>query len=280
MFVQALDIPQALKFLQQGDWRILAGGTDFYPSLQDRLPINSSQGKILDISAIPDLNKIHETPDYWRFGALTRWRDVQDASLPSRLRCLQQVAREVGSLQIQNRATMVGNLCTASPAGDGIPALLALRSEVEIVSFARKRQIKLADFITGYRSTALELGEMVSAILVPNLRQEGVSQFRKLGSRKYLVISIAMVVVHLVLDADNKIIDATIAVGACSAVAQQIPMLAQELIGKKRDKKLGDNVVSHQFEHLTPIDDVRATSDYRKQIVPELVRRTLLDCVG
>ncbi len=280
MFVRAVDRKQALTLLNDGDWSILAGGTDFYPALNDK----AIQGNILDITAIADLKCIQETDDYWRFHALTSWADIHQATnLPPAFHSLKQVAREVGSIQIQNRATMTGNLCTASPAGDGIPALLALDAEIEIASLHHIRHMKLADFMVGYRAVALEKNEMVSAILIPkkmtpNEPKQGISQFYKLGARKYLVISIAMSAVHLIIN-DKTIENASIAVGACSTVAQRIPLLEEALRGKKFDNHLHETVEDKHFQHLTPIDDVRATATYRRKIVKQIVQKTLINCV-
>ncbi|TGT02573.1 xanthine dehydrogenase family protein subunit M, partial [Mesorhizobium sp. M2D.F.Ca.ET.171.01.1.1] len=97
---------------------------------------------------------------------------------------------EVGSVQIQNVASVAGNLCNASPAADGVPALLVLDAEVELRSTKATRQLPLGEFILGNRSTALQPGEMVTAIRVPKRSAVGASAFVKLGARRYLVISI------------------------------------------------------------------------------------------
>ena len=275
MFARVTEIGEALKLLSQGKWTLIAGGTDFYPALNDALP----EGNLLDIGSICPPQKISEQDDYWRFHALTSWRDVQDADLPQGFHSLQQVAREVGSIQIQNRATIAGNLCTASPAGDSIPVLLALDAEIEVMSLAQTRTLKLADFITGYRTHALKDDELVSAILIPKAKSQGQSFFYKLGGRKYLVISIAMVAVYFKLQ-DDVIIEIAIAVGACSAVAQRITALEQILCGKSVSQDLTVYIAHAQFIELTPLDDVRSSEEYRRQIVPELVKYALKEMVA
>jgi CO/xanthine dehydrogenase FAD-binding subunit len=155
---------------------------------------------VLDLSAVTELDAISVGPDMIRIGARTSWTRIARAGLPTSFRALQQAAREVGSIQIQNAGTIAGNLCNASPAADGVPPLLALDAKVELVSVAGIRQLPLADFITGYRKTARQQTELVSAVLVPRTIDTGRSAFLKLGARKYLVISIAMVAV--ILEAD------------------------------------------------------------------------------
>src|SRR5205814_5941824 len=128
---------------------ILAGGTDFYPALGERLP----QGDVIDITALREIRGISVEPTYFRIGGLTTWTEIVRTPLPRCFDALKAAAREIGSVQIQNRGTVAGNLCNASPAADGVPPLLALDAEVELASAAGKRRLALAEFITGNRKT-------------------------------------------------------------------------------------------------------------------------------
>ena len=194
---------------------------------------------------------------------------------------LKAAGREVGSIQIQNRATIGGNLCNASPAADGVPPLLALEADVELVSAAASRRLPLSGFILGNRRTALKSDEILSTIIVPAQRVAGtaVSTFVKLGARHYLVISIAMVAVNLVRGDDGRIGDAKIAVGSCSAVAQRLHGLESELLGKPAAAGLGRMVEARHLSALSPIDDVRASGVYRRDAALSLVRRAIETCV-
>ena len=133
--------------------------------------------------------------------------------------------------QIQNLGTIGGNLCNASPAADGVPCLLSLDASIELLSVNGKRVLKLEDFIKGSRKTELQNNEILSAILIPKEAEIGRSSFLKLGARKYLVISIAMIACKLNLKKD-VISEITISVGSCSAVAKRIKSLENLLIGK------------------------------------------------
>ena len=126
IILRAPALDAALSMLATGPCRILAGGTDVYPSLQDRPLI----GRVLDISGIVDLRVIKQSDEYWSIGAAVSWRDVIRADLPPAFDGLKAAAGEVGSWQIQNRATLVGNICNASPAADGVPALLTMDAAV------------------------------------------------------------------------------------------------------------------------------------------------------
>ena len=176
-------------------------------------------------------------------------------------------------MQIQNRGTIGGNLCNASPAADGVPALLALDAEVELVSRSGTRRMALADFITGYRKTALARGEILSAVIVPKRAMTAASVFMKLGARRYLVISIVMVAVNLARDGAGAITDARIAVGSASEVAMRLTALEQALIGVQ--DKPSRVLKQEHLAGLRPIDDARATAAYRSDAALALIGRAL-----
>ncbi len=177
-------------------------------------------------------------------------------------------------MQIQNSGTLAGNLCNASPAADGVPALLALDAKVEIASAKARRALPLEQFILGPRRTALRSNELMSALVIPKPRHEARSDFLKLGARKYLVISIAMVA--SVLEIANGVVRAArIAVGSCSPVARRLPALETALIGRPLDRNLGGCLAPEHLAPLAPIDDVRASAAYRAEAALTLIRRSL-----
>ena len=270
-FVQALNLDTAIAMLAVRPFRILAGGTDVFPSLQDQ-PLS---GPVLDISSIVELRRIKETADYWSIGAAVSWRDVINAKLPPAFDGLKAAAREVGSLQIQNRATLVGNICNASPAADGVPALLTMEAEVKLQSSKGTRMLPLASFIIGNRKTLRSSDEIVTALHLPKTATVGQGYFYKLGARRYLVISVGMVAMRLLCDEQHRISEIAISVGACSEVAMRLKGLEQDLIGQKLTTAAEIVSASH-FINLSPIDDVRAPASYRFDAVQEAVRRLLL----
>jgi len=268
-FARPKVIDEALVLLSAGGWDVLSGGTDYYPGLRDEPPA----APILDISAIKGLRGITRDADGWCIGALTTWTDVIRADLPPAFDTLKLAAREVGSIQIQNRATLAGNLCNASPAADGVPPLLVLDASVELRSAEGQRIVPLADFVLGNRRTALATGEIVTAIRVPEKSGLGSSAFFKLGARKYLVISIAMVAVRLVVEA-GKVSQAAVAVGSCSEVAVRLPSLEVALVGLPISD-CAETVAVEHLQNLSPISDVRATELYRRDAAVELIRRAV-----
>lgn len=273
-YAKPTTVAEALLLLGEDSWRILAGGTDFYPA-QGTKPLREN---ILDINGLAELRGIAETDSNWTIGARTSWAQVASAPLPACFDALRQAAREVGSQQIQNVATVAGNLCNASPAADGVPALLILDADVELSSAHGKRHVPLGEFILGNRRTALRSDEMVTAIRIPKSAAVGQSAFHKLGARRYLVISIAMAAVRLVI-IDGMVSDAAVAVGACAATAKRLHGVETAIIGRKADQSIADAIISAQIEELTPIDDVRGTAGYRQDAAREIVARAALAIV-
>lgn len=272
-YAKPTTVDEALALLGEGAWRILAGGTDFYPA-QGSKPFRDN---VLDINGLTALRGIAETGSHWIIGARTTWTDVIRHPLPPAFDALKQAAREVGSAQIQNVASVAGNLCNASPAADGVPGLLVLDAEVELRSAAATRHLPLSEFILGNRRTALQPGEMVTAIRVP--KPTGTSAFVKLGARRYLVISIAMVAARLVVE-NGIVADAAVAVGSCSAVARRLAGVEAALRGLPLDAGLVAAVRSAQMAELSPIADVRGSAEYRLEAVREIVARAVLEAAG
>ncbi|KPQ05878.1 MAG: putative aerobic-type carbon monoxide dehydrogenase, middle subunit [Rhodobacteraceae bacterium HLUCCA12] len=272
-FLRPRSIPEALAALAQApDLRIVAGGTDVYPSLGDAV----GRAPLLDITGIAAMRGVELGADGLRIGALATWSDVQRADLPPAYAALQLAGREVGSPQIQNAGTVAGNICNASPAADGTAALMALDAEVELAGPDGTRRVALSQFVTGVRKVALNPGEFVVAVHVP--RASGRSSFLKLGARRYLVISITMVAALIERAQDGTIARAAIAVGSCSPVAQRLGELEARLVGLPA-RDIGNAMRAEDFAQLAPISDVRADADYRMNAVPVLVRRCLERCL-
>ena len=273
------NLEDALESLGGRPHRILAGGTDVYPAdaaaagwgkpgidHPDALPI-------LDVSALGALSGIRRFPDRVEIGALVTWTGAIESDLPAWFDGVRLAAREVGGRQIQNRGTLAGNLCNASPAADGVPALLVLNARVRLQRHGGSRELPLEGFITGNRRTRLRPDELMTAIVIPTPAAGARSTFLKLGARRYLVISIAMVAACLELK-DGRIRDARIAVGACSECAQRLTGLEARLEGVPAGEA-PDMVRDEGLALLSPIDDVRASASYRRHGARVLVRRAL-----
>jgi CO/xanthine dehydrogenase FAD-binding subunit len=274
LYIRPQTVDEALYLLAREKAQVLSGGTDFYPALSER----AMAGSVMDISGLRELRGITHDSDHIRIGGLTTWSDVIRAPLPLCFEALKSAAREVGSVQIQNRGTVAGNLCNASPAADGVPPLLALDAIVELVSESGTRRMALTEFIMGNRKTKRRSDELLSAVLVPRALEGAGSSFLKLGARRYLVISISMVAAVILPDGSGRVAAARVAVGSCSAVAQRLPALEQELTGVSIHDDLAARVRSEHLARLSPISDVRAMAEYRLDASLTLIRRALADC--
>lgn len=264
-------LDDALRARAAGPCTVLAGGTDFFPTRVGR----TMDEDVLDITALADLRGVREAPEQWRIGALATWSELVAAPLPGWFEAVKLAAREVGGVQIQNAGTVAGNLCNASPAADGVPPLLALGAEVELASVRGVRTLPLREFVLGNRRTACAPDELVTAVLVPKWSAHARSTFLKLGARRYLVISIAMVAVAAETDAHGAIARCGVAVGACSAAAQRLPALEAALAGRVLAPGIGAVVSPVHLAPLAPITDVRASAAYRGDAAATLVARAL-----
>lgn len=276
MASQGLSLNSALTILANNPPRILAGGTDFYPALGD----SQAPASVLDITRIDELQGITSTAAGVRIGAGTTWTQLINADLPDVFDGLKAAAKEVGSVQIQNAGTLAGNLCNASPAADGVPPLLALDASVELASSRGRRQLKLSEFIVGPRSTRLAADELLVAVHIPALDSSARSGFYKLGSRKYLVISIVMAGVTLLANEQGQLTHVNIAVGSCSAVAQHLTELEKALEGQCVNSDIESLILPAYFEQLAPIDDVRSSAGYRTVAAFEVTRRLILSTIA
>ncbi len=276
VYERPLTLEHALELVSQPQSAVVCGGTDFYP---ERL-YRSRHESVVDVSRVDELQGIKFDGDEWRIGAAATWREIRAAALPPGFDGLRAAAREVGAAHIQNAGTVVGNICTATAAGDGIPPLLTLDALVELRSIRGARVVSLSQFLTGYRSTDRREDELVTAIVIrePSVSSRG--SFVKFGQRASLVISVVMVAALLELDA-GRISSARIAVGACSPVSARLRVMEEALVGVELDSSALREVVRvTDIGELDPIDDVRATGVYRRTIVRELIVEALVACGG
>ena len=274
MFLRPRTLQDALEALASTGGVILAGGTDIFPALGDR-PLS---GTVIDISGLEELRGIAIGEQEIVIGGRTTWSDIVSANLPRGFDGLKAAAREVGSVQIQNQATVAGNICNASPAADGVAALLALDAGLTLTSMAASRELPLAEFILGNRHTAKRPDEILASIRIPRRLEDAASVFFKLGSRRYLVISIVMVAANLVTDEQGRIREALIVVGSCAPRSVRLPELERALIGRSIGDDFRGAIAAEHLAPLSPIDDVRGTATYRSDAALTLLQRAVAAC--
>jgi CO/xanthine dehydrogenase FAD-binding subunit len=270
---RAADLKDAVSLRQQMGYPFVAGGTDIYPAIENGVRFPG----LIDVSKVDALGgSIRREGNDWFIPALATWTDVVEAVLPAQFDSLKQAASEVGGRQIQNAGTVAGNICNASPAADGIPALMAMDARVLIAGPSGEREVSLESFVLGNRKTDLNEGEILCAVKVPARGNRTASAFRKLGARRYLVISIVMAAATLECDSAGKITFAGISVGACAARALRLRGWEAALRGRQVGDIESVEITPAFLSPLTPMDDIRGTREYRKHAASVLVRETLV----
>jgi CO/xanthine dehydrogenase FAD-binding subunit len=215
-----------------------------------------------------------------RIGGKVTWSELEHTDLPPSFDALKQASRGIGSIQIRKVGTIAGNLCIASAAADGVPPLLAFDAQIELASSAGQRRIRLSEFIVADHRTIRRSDEILAAIIIPRTIEIGRSVFLKIGARQLMATSIVTVAALVGRDGIGRVKRAQIAIGGCSAVAQRLPELESALIGTVAEPGLSDHVEQAHLAKLSPIDDMRVSSAYRRDVSLTLVRRALEACVG
>ncbi len=269
----SLDEALTLLAARPGASRAVAGATDL--TIELARGGRSEVDTLIDLSSIAGLDTIERRGDELHLGPLaTHNHVVASAVAVEHALPLAQACLEVGSPQLRNRATIVGNLVTASPANDTISALLALDASLDVRSIRGSRSVGLADFYPGFRRTVLEPDELVVGVRVPIGAPGRRGLFAKLGLRRAQAIS----VVHLaaVLDFDGEVVRAArLAIGSVAPTVVLVPSVAAVLLGRPLDDAAIAAAANAARESITPIADLRATAEYRRDVTATMVGRVL-----
>ena len=237
--------------------------------------------RLIDITRAPGLDRITLVDDRIVLGPLvTHNHAVASSLIRERALPLAQASWEVGAPQIRNRATVAGNLITASPANDTITALIALDAEVTLASVAGERRLKLADFYSGIRQTVLRPNELLRSIRIPPLAADQRGLFLKLGLRRAQAISVVDAAVVLRLDEAGRVGEARIALGSVAPTIVRAPAAEASLIGQRLSAETLAAAGRLAAESVSPIDDVRGSAEYRDEMVKTLVVRALRKLAG
>jgi carbon-monoxide dehydrogenase medium subunit len=269
---QPVHVEEALRLLRQHGERarIVAGGTDVLVELSRGV---RPTGTLIDISAIRDLKYVRAVDGAIRIGALATHNDViASAACRSGALPLVQACWEVGAPQIRTRATIAGNLVTASPANDTITPLRALGAEVVLASAAGERLVPLHDFYRGVRRTLIRPDELVREIRVPALADRRRGIFLKLGLRRAQAIAVVNAAIVLTLDADGRRVEeAAIMLGCVAPTIVPAAAAATYLRGRVLGAAECDEAGRLACRDSAPIDDVRGSASYRAATVAALV---------
>jgi carbon-monoxide dehydrogenase medium subunit len=252
----------------------MAGGTD--------LLVQIKEGKIrpqcvIDVKGIHEMDGLATSGDELSIGALTRIRTLETSpSALEKVPLLAQAAAKLGSVQVRHRATIGGNLCNASPSAETAPALLAMDAQAVICGKAGTRIVDLADFFLGPGATVLGDGEMLTHLKIPLTRNRQGSVYYKLSTRKAMDLAFVGVAVLLELGRGGQISKARIALGAVAPTPIRVPSAEKLLEGRVLDLDAARESAELAAQSCKPISDLRASAEYRREMVRELCERGLL----
>ena len=252
----------------QGRAQALAGGTDLLVELKEQL---RRADCVVNIKRIPGIGGLSfDSRQGLRIGALATAREVETSRVVlENYSSLAQAARELGSIQVRNRATIVGNVCRASPSADTLPPLIADGAQVVICGADGERRVALEDFFAGPGKTILRCEELVTEIRVPAPAPRTGKIYLKLGRRKAMELATVGIAVSISRD------EVRIVLGAVARTPIRAKKAEALLRGKKLDDALIARAARAAAEESSPISNVRASAEYRHEMVEVLTRRAL-----
>lgn len=278
-FAAPSNLDEALSlFAQPGEVRPVAGGTDIIDQLKTG---RRRAALVVDIKRIPELQRLEiDTDGAFHIGAARCCTDIHNFEpARSRFTGISEACGLVGSVQIQNRAAIGGNICNASPSADTTPSLLSHDASAIIISGKGQRHVPLADFFSGPGQTVLQKGEILQEIVLPQPPENSASSYLRFIPRNEMDIAVAGVGSFLHLDPDTQIVMSA-RIALASVAPTPVRALGAEQVLEART--LTDDLIAEASEKATesanPITDVRGSAEYRKELVKVLTRRTLKIC--
>jgi xanthine dehydrogenase molybdopterin binding subunit/xanthine dehydrogenase small subunit len=251
---------------QHPDAQFIAGATELAVLMNKR---HTRPAVLISLDHIEALRLICKTDDHWSIGAAACLTDIED-KLAGEYAALSQMLRLFASKQIRHRATLGGNLVTASPIGDSAPVLLALDASVVLTSLTETRTVLLSEFFTGYRNTVMRDDEIMTAILVP-LEQEGRCEFFKVSKRREMDISTVSAAFRIATDAKGNVTEARLAYGGVAATPVRAKKTEAALLGKPLETNAA--ILDLLDSEFTPLTDLRGSAEYRRLLIKDLFRK-------
>ena len=258
-------------------WRPIAGGTDLMVQITGE--IGEPPSRIVDLWGLHELRGIRLDGDELVLGALTTYSEIRRSPIIAEfVPALAECAATIGAAQIQNRGTIGGNVVNASPAGDTLPILLAVRAKIVLGSSAGERIVEAEAFWTGYRETARRTDELVTAVRVPIAAGREL-RFRKVGTRRAQAIS-KVVLALAWTPASDRWTDVRLALGSVAATTVRAPRTESVLENAEPTRATADAAAAALMAEISPIDDVRSTADYRRTVAGRVLHRLIRDAGG
>jgi CO/xanthine dehydrogenase FAD-binding subunit len=270
--VSPASLEEAYAVLADGRHRPLAGGTDLMVQLA--ADVVEPPAAVIDLWRLGELRGVGYDGYDVTIGALTTFTELRhNPVIRARLPALSEAAATIGAAQIQNRATIGGNVCNASPAGDSLPILLAVDAQFDLGSAAGERTVPAREFWIEYRTTALRPDELLLRVHFPVERYRH-TRFRKVGTRRAQAIS--KVVMALSYQEDGGVWrNVRVALGSVAPTPVRARQTEAVLEGAAPRETVADHAAGVLVEELQPIDDVRSTADYRRSVSARVLHRLI-----
>jgi len=255
--------------------KILAGGTDLLIMMKEKL---LKPEYLIDINEVKEFKGIsYERGEGAVIGACTKISEIEFSEIiREKYHALHQAAGELGSSQVRHMATIGGNSCHASPAAETPPPLVALGAKVVISSVAGDRELPLEEFILGNRATALAEGEILTKFILPEPAPKSASRYAYIGLRDAMEIDVVNMAVNMVLEDDGRTVkDLRLVMGSVSPrplVSVEVPGI---LVGHEFNSELVEKAAKAASGEARPISDIRASAEYRREVVAVLARRLI-----
>jgi xanthine dehydrogenase small subunit len=279
-FYRPIQLNQALELLQQHPDTLVAGATDLGLEMSHHrryFPV------LVSLEAIADLKQIEQTTEFVEIGAAVPLSQIED-TLYGIFPALDEMLFWFAARQVRNRATIGGNIGTASPIGDLPPVLLALDADIKLISPKGERTIPLATFFKGYRQTDLQPGEIIASVKIPKTMTAGAtrrfSQSYKVGKRGTDDISIVAAAFTIDVDEADRILHARLAYGGVAATPIRAVAMEQNLIGQPWVLETVQQVKPLLQATFTPLTDLRSSAEYRKRLVANLFEKFFAEMTG
>lgn len=270
-------IDAAVDALGTSRSRALAGGTDLVPQLREG---RRHADRIVDLKRIPELSAVAALPDGGvSIGAAANLTTVaRHPAVASAYPAIAHSARLVGSLQVQNRASLGGNICNGAPSADAVPALICHGARVRIAGADRRREMDIAEVFLGPGRTAIEQGELLAAVLVPPPPPRSAAAYLRFTPRREMDIAIAGAGTWITLDAQGAVAVARIVLASVGPTPMRAHRAEAVLLGERPTPSLLNEAGRLAALDARPISDTRGSADYRRRLVSVLTARALADC--
>lgn len=273
-----IDLPkhlfEAYELLARGGVTPIAGGTDLMVRITGE--IGEPPERMLDLSRVDALKGIAIEGGALVLGARTTYTEIRRSALvQAHLPALVEAAATIGAIQIQNRGTIGGNIANASPAGDSLPALMALDAVVHARSLRGERTIPFGALYRGYRDLALSPDELITAVTIPFAPPRSVQFFRKVGTRRAQSISKVVMAAVLRLARDGRVDHVRLAWGSVAPVTLLAGRAEEALLGERPSRAAAVRARAALMRDIAPIDDIRSDREYRLAVAGNLLEHCL-----